>query len=314
VTQSEIGIVIVTYFSEAEIGACLDAALASGAEVVVVDNASGDGTVREVVRHAGARLIANHSNRGFAAAVNQGIQALSTPYVLLLNPDAILVEGLEALREACDLPGAGGAGGKLIGSDGQMQIGFMARALPTPAALALEALLLNRIWRGNPVNRRYRGFALDYSKICAVEQPAGAFFMLRRSVWKKLGGFDEGFRPLWFEDVDFCRRAADAGYTLYFVPSAVARHQGGYSISKISVEKRRIYWYANLIRYAGKHFRPVASRAVCLAIVTGSFVRGSMEVVLNRSLGPSAVYWKIARLASRCAVFGWRDEVVLLDR
>jgi N-acetylglucosaminyl-diphospho-decaprenol L-rhamnosyltransferase len=91
--MSEIGIVIVTYFSEREIGACLDAAVASGAEVVVVDNASGDGTVREVARRPGARLIANRSNRGFAAAVNQGIQALNSPYVLLLNPDAVLWKG-----------------------------------------------------------------------------------------------------------------------------------------------------------------------------------------------------------------------------
>ena len=312
--MSEIGIVIVTYFSEREIGACLDAALASGAEVVVVDNASGDGTVQEVARHPGARLIANHSNRGFAAAANQGIRALSSPYVLLLNPDAIVVEGLDSLRAACDLPGAGGAGGKLIGEDGQMQVGFMARALPTPAALILEALLLNRLWRGNPVNRRYRGLALDYSKIGAVEQPAGAFFMFRRSLWRKLGGFDEGFRPLWFEDVDFCHRAAAEGYVLYFVPSAVARHQGGYSISKISLETRAVYWYANLIRYAGKHFRPAASRAVCLAVLIGSFPRGCLESALKRSLRPLAVYWRVARLAGRCAVYGWRDDIVLQDQ
>jgi GT2 family glycosyltransferase len=308
--MSEIGIVIVTYFSEREIGACLDAALASGADVVVVDNASADGTLREVALRPGARLIANDSNRGFAAAVNQGIQALETPYVLLLNPDAILVEGLEALRAACDLPGAGGAGGKLIGEDGQMQVGFMARALPTPAALVLEALLLNRIWRGNPVNRHYRGLALDYTKICAVEQPAGAFFMLRRSLWQKLGGFDEGFRPIWFEDVDFCRRAIDGGHMLYFVPTAVARHRGGYSMSKISVEMRPVYWYANLIRYTGKHFRPAACRVVCLAVLAGSLVRGLLEVALNRSLRPLVVYWSIARLAGRCAVFGWREEAV----
>ncbi len=312
--MSPIGIVIVTYFSEREIGPCLDAALASGAQVIVVDNGSTDGTVREAAQRSGARLIANKSNRGFAAAANQGIQALETPYVLLLNPDAILVEGLESMRAACDLPDAGGAGGKLVGIDGKMQIGFMARALPTPAALILEALLLNRLWRGNLINRRYRGFRLDYSKVCPVGQPAGAFFMFRRCLWEKLGGFDEGFRPLWFEDVDFCRRAANEGYVLYFVPSAVARHQGGYSMSKISVEMRRVYWYSNLIRYASKHFRPAAGRAVCLAVLTGSFVRGCSEVVLNRSLRPLAAFWKIAKLAGRCAVFGWRDEVVLEDQ
>ena len=102
-----IGIIIVTYNSAAVIGSCLEAALASGAEVVVVDNASADGTVAEVARR-GARVIANPSNRGFAAAVNQGFAVLNCPYILLLNPDAILNTGLEALRAACDLPASRG--------------------------------------------------------------------------------------------------------------------------------------------------------------------------------------------------------------
>src|SRR5215469_4675373 len=119
---ASIGIVIVTYNSAAEIGACLEAALRSGADVVVVDNASSDGTVTEV-RRQGARLIANAGNRGFAAAVNQGFCALSSPFVLLLNPDAVIQMGLEALREACELTGAAGAGGKLVAADGRPQHG-----------------------------------------------------------------------------------------------------------------------------------------------------------------------------------------------
>jgi GT2 family glycosyltransferase len=87
--MSDIGIIIVTYNSAGEIGACLDAALASGAETVVVDNASQDGTIAEVARR-GVRLIANSENRGFAGAVNQGFAALNSPYVLLLNPDAVI--------------------------------------------------------------------------------------------------------------------------------------------------------------------------------------------------------------------------------
>ena len=109
--MAEIGIIIVTYNSEAEIGASLDAALPTGADVVVVDNGSQDRTIAEVARR-GARLIANSSNQGFAAAVNQGFAVLDSPYVLLLNPDAVLASGLEPLREACDLPGSAGAGGR----------------------------------------------------------------------------------------------------------------------------------------------------------------------------------------------------------
>ena len=178
--MAEIGIIIVTYNSETEIGASLDAALLTGADVVVIDNGSHDRTIAEVARR-GVRLIANPSNQGFAAAVNQGFAVLDSRYVLLLNPDAVLESGLEPLREACDLPGSAGAGGQLLDAGGRPQIGFMVRQLPTPAALILEVALLNRIWPGNPVNRRYRGLALDYSTRLAVEQPAGAFFMVRRA-------------------------------------------------------------------------------------------------------------------------------------
>src|SRR5436190_1174485 len=144
----EIGIIIVTYNSGDEIGACLDAALATGADIVVIDNASVDGTVAEVSRR-GVRVIANSANRGFAGAANQGFAALSNPYLLLLNPDAVIQTSLEPLREASNLPGSAGAAGRLVNTDGSPQNGFMVRRLPTPGALILEALLLNRMWPSN---------------------------------------------------------------------------------------------------------------------------------------------------------------------
>jgi N-acetylglucosaminyl-diphospho-decaprenol L-rhamnosyltransferase len=296
-----IGIVIVTYNSEAVIGPCLDAALRSGAAIVVVDNASADGT-RAAVSGRGVRLLTNDSNLGFAKAVNQGFAVLDCPYVLLLNPDAVLKTGLEPLREACDLPGAAGAGGMLLDSGGRPQAGFMVRQLPSAAVLAMEALLLNRLWPGNPINAAYRGLRLDYAVQQRVEQPAGAFFLIRRAVWEELGGFDERFWPLWFEDVDFCRRALDRGYCFYYVPSVVAIHTGGHSIPALTLEMRRVYWYRSLLGYATKHFRPPGVRAVCVAVIIGSFLRAAAEAALQASLGPFATYGKIVRLAGRLLV------------
>jgi len=307
VTQpSDVGIVIVTYNSGAEIGPCLDAAMKTGADVVVVDNASTDGTVSEVKKR-GARLIANDANLGFGAAVNQGFRALRSRYVLLLNPDAVLQTGLDALCEASDLPRSAGASGVLLGPDGRPQVGFMVRQLPTPAALILEALVLNRIWPGNPVNRRYRGLGLDYSERFAAEQPAGAFLMVRRAVWEELGGFDEGFHPIWFEDVDFCRRVADRGLRLYFTPRAVAKHTGGHSIPSLPVEKRRLYWYRGLLRYTAKHFHPFAIRAVSLAVISGSILRAPVQCVQDASLKPIADCGKVVRLAGHYLMEGRGD-------
>ena len=305
-----IGVVIVTYNSELEIGACLDALESSGADVVVVDNSSTDGTVA-VVRARGAKLIANAGNRGFAAAVNQGFAVLNCEFVLVLNPDSILQSGLEALHEACALPGAGAAGGQLLGADGNPQTGFMVRRFPTVAAFALESLLLNRIWPANPVNRKYRALDLDYTSRLEVEQPAGAFLMVRRAVWEELGGFDEGFFPLWFEDVDFCRRVTERGYRVYYEPRAVAKHTGAHSISHLTVEMRQFYWYRSVLRYCAKHFRPWALRLVCLAIVTGSFLRLPVELASRRSLKPLAVCGRVVRLAGRCLVLGWREGEVI---
>ncbi len=224
--MADIGIVIVTFNSEAEIGGCLDAAAATGAAIVVVDNASSDGTLAEIERR-GIRAIANSSNRGFATAANLGFAALShCPYVLLLNPDAVLASNLEPMRAACAQPGVAAAGGCLLDSQGRPQVGFMVRRFPTPAALIAEALLLNRLWPRNPINRRYRELDLDPSTPRQVEQPAGALLMVRHAVWREIGGFAEEFFPLWFEDVDFCQRAARRGYHLLYVPQVVAKHTG----------------------------------------------------------------------------------------
>ena len=292
------GIVIVTYNSAEEIGPCLDAALQTGAEVVVVDNASEDDTARLASR-PGVRLIVNSTNVGFAGAANQGFSVLNCTYILLLNPDAVLQTGLETLRTACQAPGGAGAGGLIVDSEGKAQIGFMVREFPTPAVLALECLLLNRAWPRNPVNRSYRCLDRDYSRSQVVDQPAGAFLMVRRVVWEELGGFDERFWPLWFEDVDFCRRAANRRYQWHFVPDAVVKHTGAHSIVKLTLEKRRVYWYGSLLRYSAKHHHALGMRLVCGAVIVGSILRLLSESALEQSLKPVAVYSKVILLAAR---------------
>jgi GT2 family glycosyltransferase len=232
---------------------------------------------------------------------------LDCPYILLLNPDAVIDTGLDALRAACDLPGAAGAGGRLLDANGKPQAGFMVRKLPTPAVLVMEALLLNRLWPGNPINAAYRCLRLNYALKQRVEQPAGAFLMIRRAVWNELGGFDEGFWPLWFEDVDFCRRAIDRGYCFYYEPSAVAFHTGAHSIPALTLEMRRVYWYRSLLGYAAKHFHPLGVRVVCLAVIIGSCLRAASESVLGGSLRPFATYFKVVRLATRSLVGEFRQ-------
>ncbi len=305
--MSGIGIVIVTHNSEAEIGACLDAALATGEQLLVIDNASRDQTQAQVIGR-GVALTANPSNRGFAGAVNQGIRALSQDLILLLNPDVVLQSSLEPLRRACGSSDVAAAGGRLVDEHGSTQIGFNVRRFPSALTLSLEALLVNRLWPRNPVNRRYRCFDLDHRTEMCVDQPAGAFLMLRRDIWLALGGFDEDFHPLWFEDVDYCRRARERGYRVYYVPSAVAKHTGGHSVRKMTVENRVLYWYGSLLTFTRKHFGEGAGRGVCVAVLAGSFLRMAAGIFQDRSLKPIAVYGKVARMAARQFIRGERIQ------
>ncbi len=300
-----IGIVVITYNSAGDLGRCLDAAVATGAEIVVVDNASTDAT-REVAARYPVLLISNQSNLGFAAAANQGFRAIDCEYVLLLNPDAILQTSIEPLRSLCGQVNAAAAAGRLTGEDGVAQTGFSIRRLPTPAALAFEALLLNRLWPGNPVNWRYRCMDFDYGRLARVEQPAGALLMIRKSVWERLGGFDEIFCPVWFEDVDFCRRLKDSGADVWYSPDVVARHAGGSSVQRLRPDLRQVYWYASLLRYTVKHFRPWAQRWVFVAVMFGCLLRMTGVLFVRGGFQESCALGKIVRLAGRCLFFRLR--------
>ena len=124
------------------------------------------------------------------------------------------------------------------------------RAILRPAALMLEVLGVNKVWPGNPVNWHYRCLYQDSAVRSRVEQPAGAFFMFSRLAWERIGGFDERFWPIWFEDVDFCASLKRTGFSVWFNPRAVAKHTGAHSIRTLSVENRERYWYGSLLEYA----------------------------------------------------------------
>jgi N-acetylglucosaminyl-diphospho-decaprenol L-rhamnosyltransferase len=294
--MARVAILIVTYNSASEIGGCLDALKSiTDVEILVVDNASQDST-RDEVLSRGVALMANSSNAGFAAAVNRGVRATTAPLLLLLNPDAHLKEGLGALVAEFDDPKTGAAGGLLLGSDGHPQTGFMARRLPTPAALIFEVLGINSVWPRNPVNWHYRCLGLDPVTPGVVEQPAGAFLMFSRGIWERVGGFDERFWPIWFEDVDFCKRLRVAGAAVRFTPAAVAIHTGGHSARALPLAVRERYWYGSLLEYAARHYPPLAFRMVCAATVVGSAVR-AVRGYPRGGLRSVVVYGNVCRLA-----------------
>jgi GT2 family glycosyltransferase len=305
--MERVGVVIVTYNSGSEIGACLDAltnVVAIDLEIIVVDNASSDVTRVETEKR-NVRLIANPTNAGFAAAVNQGVRATKAPLVLSLNPDTCLISGLDAMAACFAEPATGAVGGMLIGDDGKPQTGFMARNLPSPAALIFEVLGINRLWPSNPVNWHYRCLGLNCMEAALVDQPAGAFLMFSRAAWEKVGGLDERFWPIWFEDVDFCARLKSSGFRIYYHPESVAKHSGSHSIGRLVLEKRESYWYGSLLEYAAKHFRSVAFRTTCVAVAVSAVLRAVVGFPRYK-FKALEVYGGIAGLALSRAFHGRR--------
>ena len=293
-------VIIVAHNSADCIERCVTAVRnAKGWKAIVVDNASTDATVEIVRRLASSSCLLNSENRGFAAAVNQGIKSAVSEVLIILNPDTIPTPGsLDQLAQTLSQSHVGAAGGMLMAEEGIMQRGFTIRRLPTLASSLAEVLLVNRVWPGNPLNRRYRCLDLDYSRAQDVEQPAGACLAIKREAWEELNGFDESFFPVWFEDVDFCRRLRDRGWRVRFCPEATFIHSGGHSVNKLDFRDRQSYWYRNLFRYFAKHHKKWEMGCLRLGIVAGMALRSLLALLRVRpaevQVGEALpAYWRV---------------------
>lgn len=294
-------LLIISHNSADCVDACLRAACGTDCRVIVIDNASTDGTLPAVRRAgSGIRFLANPQNVGFAAAVNQGLRSADTETVVILNPDVLVTRSsLDNLMRAFADPRVGAAGGKLVHADASTDAGFTVRRFPTLASMLAEVLLLNRLWHGNPWNRRYRCLNMDYAKEQEVDQPAGACLAVRRAAFDDIGGFDENFFPVWFEDVDFCRRLQDRGWKILYRPDAVFTHAGGHSVSKLSFLDRQAFWYTNLLRYFAKHHAAWQLFSLRVGILFGLLLRSLLSLTGLRPAGVSvrqalSAYWHVA--------------------
>lgn len=231
------------------------------AEVIVVDNASADGSVAMLAQDfPWVQVIANQENLGFTRANNQGVAAGRGAYVLFLNPDAELTPPALSLmlRYAEAHPQVGVVGPQLRYGDGRLQ--SSRRRFPTLSTFLLESTVVQRWWPRNRVLARYYVLDRPDDAISQVDWVVGACMLLRRAVLDQIGGFDEGFF-MYSEELDLCRRAVDAGWQVVYLPDALVTHHEGKSSEQV-VAARHVRFHTARLRYVQKYHGPLAAAVV----------------------------------------------------
>jgi N-acetylglucosaminyl-diphospho-decaprenol L-rhamnosyltransferase len=285
VPSSPVTLVFVAWNARDHLPVALDAAMATGWPVVVLDNASTDGTGEYVrSRVPGARLVTADRNLGFAGGVNAGVHESHTPWVLVLNPDILLTrDAVERMIAAGDADSAIAAvGAQLVGPDGEPQPAYSLRRFPTLGVWAADLLLIDHLWPGNPASVRYLAADLDRTRDQDAEQPAAACLLVRRAAFDAVGGLDAGFHPAWFEDVDFCRRLVSAGWRIRYVAGARVVHEGGVAMRALGLGSFSAIWYRNLLRYVSRHGSLAARLLIRPLLVTGMLLRLAVSLARGR--------------------------------
>ena len=282
----DLSAVIVNWNSGRHLGRLLGSLEVLGeelAEVLVVDNASTDQSADAAADFPRVRLLRMQGNLGFAAAANRGIAGTNTRFVLLLNPDLELNPGSvrSLYREMDRRPKTAIVSGELTDREGVPQTDFQIRPLPTGWSVIRDVLFLDELLRG--LTKPFRRSQVDLFPSAAsidsntqaveVEQPAAAFWLLRKEAWEAVGGFDEQFQPAWFEDVDFCKRVRAAQLQILHFPGySAAIHHGGLALDRLGYEHFIEIYYSNLLRYLKKHHR-TGYPLLWLAAQMGSWIR-----------------------------------------
>lgn len=227
----DVSIVIVNYNTAQLSVACVESILRqplrSRIEIIVVDNGSQDDSVARLRQlPPPVRLIENRANLGFAAANNRGIQESRGRYVLLLNSDTEFLDaGLDRLVEYMDSePSIALTACRLLNPDGSTQPSL--RRFPTLASAFMDAFLLTPVMMRIPLLAPLTLLEQDYTSTREIEQAAGAFLLIRRSVLDSVGLLDERFF-VYYEDVDFCLRLKQKGLRAIYRPDVAVLHRSG---------------------------------------------------------------------------------------
>lgn len=271
--RASIHVVIVNWNSGSQLRECLQsfAAVVSdevAVRLTVVDNASADGSGDrlEGTTRAPLAIIRNADNRGFGAACNQGAAGSDADYLLFLNPDTRLMPGSLELParylQAPEHKAVGIVGIRLLDLDGH--VARNTARTPTAWSAVGNSLGLDRLAPSLFPPHFVTEWAHDETR--TVDQVMGAYFLVRRSLFEALGGFDERFF-VYYEDLDFSVRAQTQGFGSVYLAAAQAFHRGQ-GTTENATGRRMFYFARSKILYALKHFSAFGAFAVVAATLT----------------------------------------------
>ena len=296
-----VGVVVVSFETRELLRECLASVIEDGAaEVIVVDNASSDGSAEMVSSDfPTARLVVNAVNVGYGSAANQGVRTCPLSTVLLLNADTRVRPGtLGALGVYLEEhPTAALVGPRIVDEAGVRQPSCF--PFPDPLHTFLDTTVVGGLARALPSLRRRWPTAYLPESGSSVPWLLGAALAIRREPFLGLGGFDEAFF-LYSEEVDLCYRVTQAGWEVHFTPNATVVHTGGASTRQQSLETEPRRYFATQDFYR-RHYRVGAQRV--LTILTTYRMLHNMardSLALWRSSSPS----ERTRLETQLAV--WR--------
>jgi len=226
--------IIINYRTTALTAQCLDSIFSfcrgTDREIILIDNASGDGGAAELEKHFGSRLkiIKNSDNLGFAAANNQGAKLARGEYLFFLNSDTLLAaDPLPALaKNFAARPDFGLLAPKLLRPDGVWQAGACGHF---PTIFSLLARTAGKNWP-----------KLASADLAQTDWVSGAALVIRRSLFEKINGWDEKYF-LYYEDIDLCWRAKNAGAKIGICSAIPLTHLGGKSLAQDAARKRHYY-------------------------------------------------------------------------
>ena len=258
----------VKYFLEQCLRSVEKASMGLSVEVIVVDNASGDGSVEYIrERFPDVTVIACEENLGFAKANNLAIRQSRGEYVLLLNPDTIVAENTfsDFILFMDGNPGAGGCGAFMLHTDGSFAPESR-RGLPTPFVAFCKMSGLAGLFPKSRTLGKYYMRYLDEREVNEIEIMSGAFMFLRREALDKAGLLDEDFF-MYGEDIDLSYRMLKSGYTNHYLPSKIL-HYKGESTQKSSYRYVHTFYRAMQLFFKKhySHYSILVSVPITLAI------------------------------------------------